>query len=189
MSKWRWKDSAVLLTGVHHAANTTFKEETSACNAEGHYHHCKRAHCGSLVSCQCCQVCSSFHAALGFVTQQKTAVGQHLLKDLCERVTQYVKSCNTKRERHHIVMHCIGNMDETATWADMPANDCQKQYICAITNNQARYAAHYHLTDGTKLSPFVVFKGKSIAERRSQHNQCHVHISKNAWMSEDLTIK
>eukprot|EP00731_Ephydatia_muelleri_P026444 Em0018g544a len=124
---------------------------------------------------KCCQVCSSFRAALGFVTQQKTAVGQHLLKDLCERVTQYVKSCNTKRERHHIVMHCIGNMDETATWADMPANDCQKQYICAITNNQARYAAHYHLTDGTKLSPFVVFKdfvSQSLGDRTLVSTNC-----------------
>ena len=58
----------------------------------------------------------------GFVVWQKTSVGHHLPQDLEEKVVNFVKKCNHHRERHHIPQHCIGNMDDTAIWADMPGN-------------------------------------------------------------------
>ena len=54
----------------------------------------------------------SFHEALGIC---------HTAKKFSRTTpapgkTNFVKNI---RERHHLPQHCIGNMDETAIWADM----------------------------------------------------------------------
>ena len=64
----------------------------------------------------------------------KTTVGQHIPKDMVQRVTEFIKTCNTKRERQGIPNGLIGTMDKTAIWADMPANS-QGKYISSNINN------------------------------------------------------
>ena len=76
---------------------------------------------GSNVPCERRWV-AHFMKRWGFVIRQKYSVGQHLPQDLEEKVANFVKKYNTIRERYHLPQHCIGNMDETAIWADMPGN-------------------------------------------------------------------
>ena len=118
----------------------------------------------------------SFHEALGFVVRQKTSVGQHLPQDLEEKVVKFVKKCNHHRKRHHISQHCIGNMDETAIWADMPGNSTidvrGSKSVPIITTGHEKQRITVCLAamvDGTKLPPFVVLKGKRMAEGCSLH--------------------
>ena len=130
----------------------------------------------------------------GFVIRQKTSVGQHLPQDLEEKVANFVKKCNTIRERHHLPQHCIGNMDETAIWADMPGNSTiavrGSKSVPILTTGHEKQRITVCLAamaDGTKLPPFVVLKGKRMLKDVASIPNVIVRMSKNAWMDEDLT--
>ena len=97
----------------------------------------------------------------------KTTVGQHLY--IVQRVTEFIKTCNTKCEREGIPNGFICNMDKTAIWADMPANStvdvrgCASVSILTTGHEKQRITVCLAaMADGSNVLPFVVLKGKRL---------------------------
>jgi hypothetical protein len=89
-------------------------------------------------------------------------------------------------------------MDETACWMDMPGDSTihftgSRSVSLKTTGHEKQ---HYTVVltaraDGTKLKPFVVFKGKGtrLIKELSTIPGVVVRFSSNGWMNDDLTIE
>ena len=89
-------------------------------------------------------------------------------------------------------------MDETAVWSDMVGNTTvnskgAKGVALKSTSNE-KVRVSVCLTakaDGTKMKPFIVFKGakrESAAINDEFKSQCVVKSSTNGWMNEELNL-
>ena len=88
-------------------------------------------------------------------------------------------------------------MDETAIWADMPANTANSTVdvrgstsVPILTNGHEKQRITVCLAtmaDGSKLLPFVALKGKRLPKNLENLPNVIVRMSKNAWMNEELT--
>ena len=81
----------------------------------------------------------------------------------------------------------IGNMDETAIWADMPGNSTiavrGSKSVPILTTGHEKQRITVCLAamaDGTKLPPFVVLKGKRMPKDVASIPNVIVRMSKNA---------
>ena len=63
-----------------------------------------------------------FMRGWGLTICRKTTVGQHLLRDVCSKVFDFVQYCAEQCRLNILSPAAIANMDETAIWADMPGN-------------------------------------------------------------------
>jgi hypothetical protein len=89
-------------------------------------------------------------------------------------------------------------MDETACWMDMPADTTVEfrgaQSVSVKTTGHEKNHFTVVLTakaDGTKLKPFIVFKGQGtrLIKDLSTIPGVVVRFSKNGWMNDSLTIE
>ena len=87
-------------------------------------------------------------------------------------------------------------MDETAIWADMPGNStievrgAHTVQIATTGHDKQRITICLAaFGDGTKLKPFIVFKGKRIPKEISNVHAAVIKMSDNGWMNEDLTME
>ena len=131
-----------------------------------------------------------------FVTRVKTTAGQSLPKNVSERTVDYVTTCSKRIRRNQLPLPCIANMDETAIWADMPGNStievrgAHTVQIATTGHDKQRITICLAaFADGTKLKPFVVFKGKRIPKEISNVHAAVIKMSDNGWMNEDLTME
>ena len=137
---------------------------------------------------------SKFMRRYRFVTRVKTTAGQSLPKNVSERIIDYVTNCRKRITRNQLPLNCIANMDETAVWADMPGNSTIKvrgahtvQIATTGHDKQRITICLAAFADGTKLKPFIVFKGKRIPKEICNVQDAVVRMSHNGWMNEDLT--
>ncbi|KAL5475173.1 hypothetical protein EMCRGX_G027240 [Ephydatia muelleri] len=131
-----------------------------------------------------------------FVTRVKTTAGQSLPKNVSDRIVDYVTTCSKRIRRNQLPLPCIANMDETAIWADMPGNStievrgAHTVQISTTGHDKQRITICLAaFADGTKLKPFVVFKGKRIPKEISNVHAAVIKMSDNGWMNEDLTME
>ncbi len=103
----------------------------------------------------------------------------------------------TRKLRHHkgYPLSHIGNMDETPLWFDMPGETTITRTgerpvpICTTGHDKGRFTvALSAMADGTKLKPFVVFKGVRPVAELHRVSGVIVAYSRNGWMNESLTI-
>ena len=89
-------------------------------------------------------------------------------------------------------------MDETSVLNDMIAETTvarkgEKIILLKSTGHEkVLVSVCLAVRDGTKLKPFVVFRGakREVAARNGEFkNKCVVATSTNAWMNEELTLK
>ena len=66
---------------------------------------------------------SNFMRRFDFTLRRKTTTGQRLPPELTAKVTKFVQFCTKQRNLHNLAPGSIGNMDETAIWADMPGDN------------------------------------------------------------------
>ncbi len=101
-----------------------------------------------------------------FSLRRKTTVSQRLPQDLVPKVTEFIMY--TRKLRHHkgYLLSHIGNMDETPLCFDMPGETTitrtgeRSVPICTTGHDKGRLTVFLSaMADGTKLKPFVVFKG------------------------------
>ena len=121
-----------------------------------------------------------------FVTRVKTTAGQSLPKNVSERIVDYVTMCSKRIRRNQLPLPCIANMDETAIWADMPGNStievrgAHTVQIATTGHDKQRITICLAaFADGTKLKPFVVFKGKRILKEISNVHAAVIKMSDN----------
>ena len=112
---------------------------------------------------------SEFMRRYRFVTRVKTTAGQSLPKNVSERIIDYVTNCRKRITRNQLPLNCIANMDDTAVWADLPGNStievrgAHTVQIATTGHDKQRITICLApFADGTKLKPFIVFKGKRI---------------------------
>lgn len=120
-----------------------------------------------------------FHASRGWIEKfmdhnkfsfrRNTTMGQRLPPDLIPKVERFIKFNANQIMNFKLTLPCIGNMDETAIWSDMPgfrtlAPTGVKSVPVLTTGHEKQWTtvALTALADGTKLPPYVIFKDNSL---------------------------
>ena len=107
-----------------------------------------------------------------FSLRRRTTVSQSLPDQLVNKVSNFVLHVRKLRHIHQYPLSAIGNMDETPLWLDMPGDTTVARTgdhtisVRTTGHDKGRFTAILAAkADGTKLKPFVVFKGvRPIAE-------------------------
>lgn len=132
----------------------------------------------------------------GYSLRRRTTVSQSLPNQLVNKVSSFILHVRKLRQHHQYALSAIGNMDETPLWLDMPGdttiNRIGEQTISVRTTGHEKGRFTVILgakADGTKLKPFVVFKGIREVPAVQKVPGVVVCMSSNGWMNESLTIK
>ena len=143
----------------------------------------------------------------------KTSVSQKLPQDLMPKVLFLVFKTSmlyiapmivqvvgfiTKTRKLRLLkqysLGCIGNMDETPLWMDMPGETTVSRAgertlsIRTTGHDKGRFTVVLAaMADGKKLKPYVVFKGVRPVAELARIPGVVVAYSRNGWMNEELT--
>ena len=128
--------------------------------------------------------------------RRRTTVSQHLPDQMVNKVSSFVLCVRKLRRQHQYPLSAIGNMDETPLWLDMPGDTTvtrtgeRSVSIRTTGHDKGRFTVILTAkADGTKLKPFVVFKGVHPIAELQRVRGVVVTMSRNGWMNETLTIK
>ena len=132
----------------------------------------------------------------GLSLRRKTTVCQKTPADCIPKIISFITHLRTLRICHQYELHNIFAMDETACWMDMPSDT-------TVTTTGARSVPvkttghekdHFTViltakADGTKMKPFIVFKGKGtrLIKELQRISGVVVQFSANGWMNDHLT--
>ena len=133
----------------------------------------------------------------GLSLRRKTTVCQTEPANLIPKLVQFVIRLRKLQIDQNFSEDSIFAMDETACWMDMPADTTVDlsgaRSISLKTTGHEK--DHYTViltakADGTKLKPYVVFKGKGtcLLKELSTIPGIIVRFSPNGWMNDSLTI-
>ena len=129
--------------------------------------------------------------------RRKTTISQSVHSDVIPKLVSLVLHLRTMQVRHKYSTDSIFAMDETACWMDMPsdttvANTGSHSIPLKSTSPEKD---HFTITltakaNGTKLKPFIVFKGKGtrLIKDLQRIPGVIVKFSSNGWMNDTLTI-
>ena len=138
-----------------------------------------------------------FMKSKGLSLRRKTTVCQSPPADAIPKLVSYILHLRKLQVAHKYQVADVIAMDETACWFDMPSDTTvdvtgARSVPLKTTGHEKD---HYTVVlsaraDGTKLKPYVVFKGKGT--RLIKTLQCIsgivVRFSQNGWMNDALTI-
>ena len=143
--------------------------------------------------------CEKFMQRHGFSLQRKTTTAQRDPSYMMDSIVAYVMHVRRLQKQFSFDDTDIIAMDETAVWNDMVSNTNVEKTGSKEVNTKS--TGHDNVlisvcltgkTDGTRLKPFIVFKG---AKRESKallpffNRKCSVASSANGWTNEDLTVR
>ena len=130
--------------------------------------------------------------------RRKTSVAQKDPDLLIAKIVSYILHVRRLRIKYSCQPSDIIAFDETPVWADMVSNTTVdvvgKKTVSMKTTGHEKCrvtAGPAAKGDGTKLKPFIVFKGgKRDAEKLKKEygNKCVIASSTNGWMDTDLTL-
>ena len=126
--------------------------------------------------------------------RQKMTVCEKLPDVLAPKVSSYLLYVRSNRLKFNLTQQNIGAMDETPIWLDMAADSTvdfvgnksvpikttghEKSRVTVVLASKA---------NGSKLSPFIVFKGKRVDKGLQKVIAVMCASSGNGWINEDLT--
>ena len=129
-----------------------------------------------------------------FVIRQRTTTGQRLPPQLSQKVSSFVQFCLKMRMKYKLEAGAIGNMDETAIWADMPGGRTVEnkgtKTVPVLTTGHEKVRITVCLAamaSGRKLPPLIVFKGKRMPDELKKVSGAVIGMSENGWMQSDMT--
>ena len=141
---------------------------------------------------------NGFMTRKGLSLRKKTTVCQNPPSACIEKLVDFIMHVRRLRIRHQFTNESIYAMDEIACWMDMPS-DTTVHFTGARSvslKTSGHEKDHYTVVltakaDGSKLKPFIVFKGKGT---RLIKNLCSipglvVRFSANGWLNDSLTIE
>ena len=130
-----------------------------------------------------------------FSLRRRMTVSQRLPRDLVPKVVSFVINVRRHMQRQNYLLSCIGNMDETPLWMDMPGDTTVERQGTKFVPVRTRGHEKVRFTivlaamaSGKKLKPFVVFKGVRVVAELNSVPGVVVALSRNGWMNEKLTI-
>ena len=133
----------------------------------------------------------------GLSLRRRTTVCQRKPADHIPKIVNFVMKVRRLRIQHHFELDSIFAMDETSSWFDMLSNTTvdrigqrsvplkstghEKQHFTVVLSSKA---------DGTKLKPYIVFKGKGtrLLKQLNAVQGVVVRFSSTGWMNDELTI-
>ena len=111
------------------------------------------------------------------------------------KLINYILYVRALRIKNQYDDACIGAMDETPIWMDMTGDTTLEKVgtrtvsVKSTGHDKARLTVCLSAkANGTKLTPFIVFKGVRRDKQLDQVDGVVCVLSRNGWMSEDLTI-
>ncbi|KAL2091434.1 hypothetical protein ACEWY4_013697 [Coilia grayii] len=132
-----------------------------------------------------------------FTCRRRTTIAQKDAKEFTDKLVKFVTFSTRIIKTKKILDRDIIAMDETAVWFDMVGSTTVDTRGARSIPLKTTGHEKSHLTvvlaakaDGTKLKPFVVFKG-GVREVKAMQSIGGVVIasSKNGWMNDDLTAE
>ena len=129
--------------------------------------------------------------------RRKTSVAQKDPDQLVAKLVAYVIRVRHLRMMHSYELGNIIAMDETPVWSDMVSSTTLDKIgtktITMKTTGHEKCRVTVCLSakaDGTKMKPFIVFKGakREVNEMAKElRSKCIIASSCNGWMDNDLT--
>ena len=130
--------------------------------------------------------------------RRKTTVSQSTPAVVVPKLVSIVMHLRSLQILHKFSFSNIIAMDETACWMDMPGDTTvHHSGACSISLKSTGHEKdHFTVVlsaraDGTKLKPFVVFKGKGtrLIKELQKIPGVVVRFSVNGWMNDSLTVE
>ena len=129
------------------------------------------------------------------IMRRRTTLAQRVPNELADSVTSYISWIRHLRNTYNYRAKCIAAMDETGLQLDMPGGttlETQGTKSVGITTGHEK--DHFTVVlcaraDGSKLHPFVVFKGKRKDKSLEKFTGVVIKMQENAWMMEKLTLR
>ena len=134
----------------------------------------------------------------GLSLRRKTTVCQNPPAACVDKLVNFIVRLRRLRVLEKLTDNFIFAMDETPCWMDMPSDTTihfsGARSVSVKTTGHEKSHFTVVLTakaDGTKLKPFVVFKGKGtrLLKGLSTIPGLVVRFSDNGWMNDSLTIE
>ncbi|KAL2102513.1 hypothetical protein ACEWY4_001681 [Coilia grayii] len=131
-----------------------------------------------------------------FTCRRRTTIAQKDAKEFTDKLVKFVTFSTRIINAKKILDRDIIAMDETAVWLDMVGSTTVDTRGARSIPLKTTGHEKSHLTvvlaakaDGSKLKPFVVFKGGVREVKAMQSIGGVVASSKNGWMNDDLTAE
>lgn len=125
--------------------------------------------------------------------REKTTVAQRMPEHVEEKIVSFHKFVIRMRKMRNYPVKCIGNMDETAVYFDMPGNSTlhhkgEKSVIIRTTGHEKEKVTVMlaAMADGRKLPPVVILKGKRDPPASDVPPGVLVRMSDNGWVNEGI---
>jgi hypothetical protein len=136
-----------------------------------------------------------FFARNGITLRRRTTICQKLPTKLAPKLGAFFAYMRKIRAEHGHALSEIGAMDEMPVWLDMPA-DCTVDFVGSkdvpvksTGNEKARITVVLAAkANGTKLPPYLVFKGKRMDKELLNVKGVICAMSSNGWINEELTL-
>ena len=116
--------------------------------------------------------------------------------ELTQKVVSFISPCKKVTTLNNIAPSCIGNIDETAIWYDMPGATTitvkRTNFVPLLTTGHEKQHITVCLSamaNGRKIKPLVFFKGKRFPNELKGVSDVIVKLSHNGRMNEDLTLQ
>ena len=130
-----------------------------------------------------------------FTSRRRTTIAHKDAREFVEKLVTFVTFLSRMSETKKIPDRDIIAMDETAVWFNMVGSTTvETRGVLSVTLKTTAHEKS-HLTvvllakvDGTKLKPFVVFKG-GVREVKAMQSSGGVVVasSKNGWINDNVT--
>ena len=137
--------------------------------------------------------CYRFMDRFGFSIRRRTTIAQKLPQDYEEKLIKFQRYMLAKRKEHDFDLKCIGNADQTPLTFDIETNCTVSEKgvksvpILSTGHDKDRFTVMLAcLGDGTKLSPYVVFKRKTLPKNVNFRKEVVVRCQAKGWMDETL---
>jgi hypothetical protein len=131
----------------------------------------------------------------GLTLHQKTTLAQKLPTDYVEKLIAYQRYIINLPRKHDYLLGQMGIADETPVFFDMLANTTvdtksSKSVLVKITGHEKlRITVMLSiLTDGRKLTPFVILKRKNLPKEKLPTGIIFKYNEKG-WMTEEFMIE
>ena len=131
-----------------------------------------------------------------FSLRRSTTIAQKMPEDVKQRVMNYILFVDGLKDNCSYRASAVGAADETAIWID-PIQNTTVEKIGA--KSVPVFSCGFHKTkvtvmlcaksDGTKIAPFIVLKGKKLPDELKNFRGAVIVLSSNGWMNEETTIQ
>ena len=137
--------------------------------------------------------CHHFIDQRDLLIRWRTTISQKLPENFEDKLLKFQAFIIAEQKKHEYELSLIGNADQTPLPFDMPVNSTvdskgtKSVSIMSTGHEKDRFTMMLAcLGDGTKLPPYVVFKGKTLPKDLVLPRGIHGRAQAKGWLDESL---